>query len=139
MKTLKLLVKIIVQFLFVIIFFSTTPVKSLDKFDKAENFSDYFSGILLLNDNKYEDSFKYLKRLNGLEASHLNYSNKYLYSLINSGNIKTAFNYSKKLERQNLDNFESHLISGIYYLKKSNLELAQKYFLKAKEKILNLF
>ena len=143
MKTLKLLVKIIVQFLFVIIFFSTTPVKSLDKFDNAVNFSDYFSGILLLNDNKYEDSFKYLKRLNGLEASHLNYSNKYLYSLINSGNIKTAFNYSKKLERQNLDNFESHLISGIYYLKKSNLELAQKYFLKAKEKnpefILNNF
>ncbi len=143
MKTLKLLVKIIGQFLFVIIFFSTTPVKSLDKYDNAVNFSDYFSGILLLNDNKYEDSFKYLKRLNGLEASHLNYSSKYLYSLINSGNIKTAFNYSKKLERQNLDNFESHLISGIYYLKKSNLELAQKYFLKAKEKnpefILNNF
>ena len=143
MKTLKLLVKIIGQFLFVIIFFSTTPVKSLDKYDNAVNFSDYFSGILLLNDNKYEDSLKYLKRLNGLEASHLNYSNKYLYSLINSGNFKTAFNYSKKLERQNLDNFESHLISGIYHLKKSNLKLAQKYFLKAKEKnpqfILNNF
>ena len=143
MKTLKLLVKIIGQFLFVIIFLSTTPVKSLDKYDNAVNFSDYFSGILLLNDNKYEDSFKYLKRLNGLEASHLNYSNKYLYSLINSGNFKTAFNYSKKLERQNLGNFESHLISGIYYLKKSNLELAQKYFLKAKKKnpefILNNF
>ena len=143
MKTLKLLVKIIGQFLFVIIFLSTTPVKSLDKYDNAVNFSDYFSGILLLNDNKYEDSFKYLKRLNGLEASHLNYSNKYLYSLINSGNFKTAFNYSKKLERQNLDNFESHLISGIYHLKKSNLKLAQKYFLKAKEKnpqfILNNF
>ena len=143
MKTLKLLVKIIGQFLFVIIFLSTTPVKSLDKYDNAVNFSDYFSGILLLNDNKYEDSLKYLKRLNGLEASHLNYSNKYLYSLINSGNFKTAFNYSKKLERQNLDNFESHLISGIYHLKKSNLKLAQKYFLKAKEKnpqfILNNF
>ena len=82
MKTLSICSKIIGHILFVIIFFSTTPVKSLDKYDNAVNFSDYFSGILLLNDNKYEDSLKYLKRLNGLEASHLNYSNKYLYYLI---------------------------------------------------------
>ena len=54
--------KIIGQIIFVIIILFTSPVKSLDKYDNAENFSDYFSGILLLNDNKYEDSFKYLKR-----------------------------------------------------------------------------
>ena len=126
------LTKIIGQFLFVIIFFSTSHVKSLDKFDKADQLSNYFSGTLLLSQNEYEESLRYLKKLNGLESSHINFSIKYLYSLVNSGNFKQAFNYSKRLEKQKLDNFESYLIIGINYLKNSNYELAQKYFLKAK-------
>ncbi len=113
---------------------STSPVKSLDKFDKADKVSSYFLGILLLNDNQYKDSQKYLNKLNGLENSHFNYSTRYLYSLINSGNFKEAFNYSKILEKKNLDSFESHLISGIFYLKNSKIEMAKKYFLKAKNK-----
>ena len=126
--------KIIGQILFVIIFLSTTSANSLDKFNKADRISNYFSGILLLNNNQYDDSFNSFKKLNGLEISHKNYSKKFIYSLVNSGNLKEAFNYSKKLERKNLDIFESDLIMGIYYLKESNLDLAQRYFLKAKSR-----
>ena len=143
MKIFNFNLKIIVQILFVTFILSTSPAKSLDKFNKSDRISDYFSGILLLNDNQYEKSFNFLKKLNGLEASHINYSIKYLYSLVNSGNLKEAFNYSKKLEKQKLDSFESNLVMGIFYLKNSNLDLAQKYFLKAKTKnsklILNNF
>ncbi len=126
--------KIIPQILFVIIYLFTPPAKSLDKFDKADGVYNYFSGILLLNDKQYEDSLRYLKKLNGLEISHLNYSVKYLYSLVNSGNLKEAFNYSRKLEKLKIDSFESNLISGIFYLKISDFKKAQKYFLKAKNK-----
>ncbi len=126
--------QIILKVLFVIIFLFTTSAKSLDKFDKADRVSNYFSGVLLLNENQYEESLGYLKKLSGLEASHLNYSIKYLYSLINSGNFKEAFNYSKKLEKQKLDNFESQLIIGIYHLKNSNDDLARKYFLQAQKR-----
>ena len=129
----KFMYKIIGQIFFVIIFLSTSSAKSLDKLNKSDSVSNYFSGILLLNDDQYEDSFRYLKRLNGLERIHLSYSIKYLYSLVNSGNLKEAFRYSRKLEKQNLDNFESQLISGIFYLKNSNIRKAQKYFLKAKK------
>ena len=108
MKIFKLNFKIIGQILFVIIFLSTSPVKSLDKFNEANRVSNYFSGILMLNENQYEKSLKYLKKLNGLERSHANYSIKYFYSLVNSGNLKEAFNYSKKLEKLKLDSFESH-------------------------------
>ena len=132
MDIFKLSLKIIGQIIFVIIFFSTLQAKNLDKFDKASNVSDYFSGILLLNDNQYNASSKFLKKLNGLEESHINYSTKYLYSLVNSGNLKESFDYSKKLEKLKLESFESLLISGIFYLKNSNLNLAKKYFLKAK-------
>ncbi len=132
MKIFNLLHKITGQIFFVIIFLFTTSVESLDKFNKADNLSNYFSGILLLNENKYESSLKYFKKLNGLESKHINYSVKYLYSLVNSGNFKEAFNYSRRLEKQKMGSFESHLISGIFYLKNSNYNLAQKYFLKAK-------
>ena len=126
--------KIIGQIIFVIIILFTSPVKSLDKFNKAERLSNYFSGILLLNENQYEKSYNFLRKLNGLESSHTNYSVKYLYTLVNSGNLKEAYNYSKKLEKQKLDSFESYLIIGIYYLNNSDLEQAQKYFFKAKKK-----
>ena len=128
MKIFKNIFKTTLHIFFVITFFFTFPVKSWDKFNKADNLSNYFSGILLLNDNQYEDSSRYLKKLNGLEKNHINYSVKYLYSLINSGKFKEAFNYSRKLEKQKIDIFEGHLISGIYYLKNSNIDLAQKYF-----------
>ncbi len=134
MSIFKLSFKITGQIIFVIIFFSTLHAKNLDKFNEADNISNYFSGILLLNDSKYKESTKLLKKLNGLEKSHINYSVKYLYSLVNSGNVNEAFNYSRKLEKQNLDSFESHLITGIFYLKNSNLNLAKKYFLKAKKR-----
>tara|TARA_B100000963_G_scaffold54583_1_gene42751 strand:- start:2834 stop:4522 length:1689 start_codon:yes stop_codon:yes gene_type:complete len=131
MKKINYIYKITGQILFVIIFLSTSPVKSLDKFSSAERISNYFSGILLLNDDQYEDSHRFLKKLNGLESSHVDYSIKYLYSLVNSGNLKEAFNYSQKIEKKKLDSFESLLISGIFYLKNSNISLAQKYFFKA--------
>ena len=137
MNIFKLSYKIIGQIIFVIIFFSTLQAKNLDKFNKANNVSDYFSGIILLNDNQYNESFKFLKKLNGLEESHINFSIKYLYSLVNSGNLNEAFIYSRKLEKKDLDSFESNLIIGVFYLKNSNLELAKKYFLKAKNKSTN--
>ncbi len=143
MSIFKFTVKLIVQIFFVIIFFSTLQAKNLDKFNEGNYISDYFSGILLLQDHQYNESYSFLKKLDGLEASHLNYSSRYLYSLVNLGKFNEAFNYSKKLEKQQLANFESDLIIGVYYLKNKNHDLAQKYFSKLKNRksssILNNF
>ncbi len=130
MNLFKFRLKLTAQILFVTIFFSTLQAKNLDSFNDGDNISDYFSGILLLNDNQYIESYKFLKKLNGLEESHLNYSSRYLYSLVNLGKFNEAFDYSKKLEKRKLDNFESDLITGIYYLKDGQFDLANKYFLK---------
>jgi len=143
MNIFKFSVKLIVHILFVIIFFSTLQAKNLDKFNAGNYISDYFLGILLLNDNQYNESYSFLKKLDGLEVSHLNYSSRYLYSLVNLGKFNEAFNYSKKLEKRKLGNFESDLIIGVYYLKNKNHDLAQKYFLKLQKRksssILNNF
>ena len=129
----KLKLKSIGLALFVITFLFTSHAKSLDKFDRADRVSDYFAGILSFNENEYDESYKFFRKLDGLESSHPDYSAKYLYSLVNSGNFREAFNYSKKLERQNVYIFESRLVLGVYYLKYSKLDLAKKNFQKAKE------
>ena len=126
--------KLIVQIFLIIIFFSTLQARNQDRFDKGNYISDYFSGILLLNDNQYNASYKFFKKLNGLEDRHVNYSSKYLSSLINSGKFNEAFNYSRKLEKKNLNSFESDLIIGVYFLKNKKYSLASKYFLKTKKK-----
>ena len=121
-----------ITFVIIFIFFSTLEAKNLDKYSKAENIADYFSGILLLNQSKYTDSYQYFKKLDGLEDSHPNYSRKYIYSLINSGNFIQAFYFAKKLNREKKNNYESDLVLGINYLKNSKYDLAKKYFIKAK-------
>ena len=78
MNIFKLSIKLIAQILFVIIFFSTLHAKKPDKLNSGDHISDYFSGILLLNDNQYKESYKFLKKLDGLEESHRNYSSRYL-------------------------------------------------------------
>ena len=143
MNIFKISFKLILEIVFVTIFFSTLNAKSLDKFDHGDYISNYFSGILLLDNNEYSESYKFLKKVDGLENSHKNYSIKYLFSLINLGKFNEAFNYSKKLDERNLNSFESDLIIGIYYLKNKKYDLAQKYFLKLKNEksnfILNNF
>ena len=134
MTMIKKLYKITTGIVFVIVFFSfsTLNAKNVIKFNKSNFISDYISGVILLNENQYEQSYNYLKRLNGLEESHATYSLKYLYSLINSGNFNQAYNFSKKLEREKQDGFESNLIVGIHHLKNSKFDLSQKYFTRAK-------
>ncbi len=140
---LKYCIKLTFQIFFVTIFFSTLNAKKLDNYNAGKNISDYFTGILLLQDNNYEKSYDFLKRLEGLEENHSNYSSRYLFSLVNLGKFNEAFHYSKKLEKKGISNFESDLIIGTFYLKNQNYVLAQKYYLKLKNRnsklILNSF
>ena len=143
MNILKFKLKLILTIFFVTIFFSTTHATKPDKFNEGKNISDYFFGILSLNKNQYSDSYKYLKRLDGLEERHANYSQKYLHSLVNLGKFNEAFSYSKRLEKRKIASFESDFIIGVYYLKNKNFVLAQKYFSNMKSRkskfILNSF
>ena len=50
-----------ITFVIIFIFFSTLEAKNLEKYNKAENIAGYFSGILLLNQSKYTDSYNYFK------------------------------------------------------------------------------
>ena len=134
MVFLKIIFQFILQILFVIIFFSTVNAKNVDKFDNGKNIRDYLFGFLLLKENDHNQSYNFFKKLRGLENSHKNFSNNFIFSLINSGRFDEAFNYSKGLEKKNLSIFESDLIIGAHYLKNKKYILAKKYFEKISEK-----
>ena len=124
----------LILFVIIFIFFSTLNAKNLDKYYTSSKISKYLSGSILLSQSKYSDSFKYLKKLDGLEENHSTFASKYLYATVNSGNFNQALNFSKKLEKKKQDSFESDLIIGIYHMKNLKYDLANQYFLKAKNR-----
>ena len=73
-------------------YFFHTASKNLDKFNKADKISDYFSGVLLLNQGKFDESYQYFKNSKDLKKSS-SFSSRYLYSLVNSGNFREAYGF----------------------------------------------
>ena len=134
MKNLKAQFKLIICFFIFLNMSSIILAKNLDKYSDAKDISNYFSGVLSTNDNQYEKSYSYLKSLNNLESSHYAYSKYYQYTLVALGKLKEAANYSEKLKDKKLDNFESNLISAVYYLKNKNYKNASLNFKKLKDK-----
>ena len=114
-----------ITFLFLIF-----PTISSEKTYKAKDLSSYLSGVISLNENDYERSYKFFKNVNGLEKDHYTFSQIYLYSLINFDKFTDAFRYARKLEQNQINNFESDLIVGIYHLKNKKPFLAKKYLLR---------
>ena len=117
MKNLKVQFKYLIYLLLLLNIANFAHTKDIDKFLNENDITNYFSGIVAINENQYQDSYYYLKDLNNLEQSHYNYSQYFQYSLITLKKFREAVNYSKKLEENKIDNFESNLISAVYYLK----------------------
>jgi hypothetical protein len=130
MKNLKAQFKLIIYLLLFLNTFNILSCKNIDKFSGAKDVSNYFLGILAINDNEYQKSYNYLKSLNNLEDSHYVYSQYFHYSLVALKKFKDAANYSKKLEEKQIDNFESNLVSAIYYLENKDFDKALFYFEK---------
>ena len=117
MKNLKAQFKYLIYLLLLLNIVNFAHTKDIDKFLNENDITNYFSGIVAINENQYQDSYYYLKDLNNLEQSHYIYSQYFQYSLITLKKFREAVNYSKKLEENKIDNFESNLISAVYYLK----------------------
>ena len=117
MKNLKAQFRYLIYLLLLLNIVNFAHTKDIDKFLNENDITNYFSGIVAINENQYQDSYYYLKDLNNLEQSHYNYSQYFQYSLITLKKFREAVNYSKKLEENKIDNFESNLISAVYYLK----------------------
>jgi len=134
MKNLKVQYKLIIYVLLFLNTFNILNAKNTDEFYESKNVTNYFSGILAANNNQYQKSYDYFKYLSNLEDIHYVYSQYYHYSLVALNKFKDAINYSKKLEKKKIDNFESNLISAVYYLERKDFDKASVYSEKLKNK-----
>jgi len=130
MKNLKAQFKLIIYVLLFLNTFNILTAKNIDEFYEAKNVANYFSGVLAVNDSQYQKSYDYLKSLNNLEDSHYVYSQYFHYSLVALKKFKDATKFSKRLEEKKIDNFESNLISAVYYLERKDFDKASVYLRK---------
>ena len=102
--------KIILQMLFLVVFFYSTALQGLEKVYKGEKVAKYFSGVISLISDDYEKSYHFLKDLKDIEDIHSNYSRTYINSLVNNSKINEAFKFSTNLKKKKLNFFQSDLI-----------------------------
>ena len=81
---------LILQIFFFYYFIFITSGITLEKIYTGQSLSNYFSGVVALNSNQYEESYNFLKNNENLENTHSTYSRAYIKSLINSSKIKLA-------------------------------------------------
>ena len=121
------LYKLILQTLFLYILLLMSSSVGLEKHFKSDSVSNYFSGIVSLQDNKYEESYIFFKNLENLEDNHSKYSKSYIKTLVNNSKINEAFKYSKKLKKKGINFFESDVIVIGKLIKSDNFYKADSY------------
>ena len=118
---------LILQIIFLYVFLLTSSSMSLEKYYKGDSLSNYFSGIISLQNNQYNDSYNFLKDLENLENNHFEYSKSYIQTLINNSKINEAFSYSKKLKKKEINFFQSDIIIVSKLIKNKNYIKADEY------------
>ena len=126
--------KIIIQTLFLYTFLLTSSTIGIEKYYREDSVSDYFSGIISLQDNKYRDSYNFFKNLENLENTHSKYSKLYLETLVNNSKINEAFKFSLKLKKKEMNFFQSDLVVISKFLKNGNFLKADDYLKLTKSK-----
>ena len=116
--------KLILQIFFLYIVLLTGSSDSLEKYYKGDSVSNYFSGILSLQDNNYKKSYNFFKKLDNLEDNHFEYSRSFLETLVNNSKINEAFKYSKKLRIKKKNFFQSDLVIVSKYIKSKDFQKA---------------
>ena len=119
--------KLILQTLFLHICLLVSTVYSVEKYYNGESVSNYFSGIISLQDNQYEDSYVFFKNLENLEDNHFKYSKSYIETLVNNSKINEAFKYSKKLKKKGINFFQSDLVILSKLVKNNDFSEADEY------------
>ena len=120
--------KLILQTLFLYIFILSNSSMSLEKYYEGDSVSNYFSGIISLQDNKYKDSYEFFKTLENLEDNHFTFSKSYIETLVNNSKINEAFRYSNKLKKKEMSFFLSDIVMISKFIKNGNFNKANEYF-----------
>ena len=94
----------------------------------SENISNYFSGIISINQNHNNKAIKYLKKVESLKNKHTQFNIEFIRTLIQLGKFEKAFAFSKEVWIEEELFFEADLLLGLDSFLKRDYITAQKYF-----------
>ena len=94
----------------------------------SENISNYFSGIISINQNHNNKAIKYLKKVESLKNKHTQFNIEFIRTLIQLGKFEKALAFSKEVWIEEELFFEADLLLGLNYFLKRDYIMAQKYF-----------
>ena len=83
--------------------------------------------MISLQNNKYEETYNFFKKLNNLEDNHYKYSKSYIETLVNNAKINEAFKYSKKIKTKKKNFFQSDIVIISKFIKNDNFSNANDY------------
>ena len=93
-----------------------------------ENISNYFSGIVSINQNDNKEAFKYLKKVKLLKDKHSRFNIEFIRTLIQLGKFEQAFAFSQSVWTDDEYFFEADLLLGLDYFIKKDYINAEKHF-----------
>ena len=123
------LIKIILQTIFFCVFLFINQVKGIEKIYTSDSLSNYFSGVLALDNNKLKDSYDFLKKIENLNDKHSNYSKSYIEILIYNSKYYEASRYANLLRKKKLNFYESDIILVSKFIKNNQYNKAYDYLL----------
>ena len=118
-----------ILFLLLILFTSTNALAiNSDTRYKKKNISNYFQGIVSLNQNYNDHALNYLKEVRSIKNKHSQFNIEFIRALILNGKLKDAFSFSKNIWNENELFFEADLLLGLEAFIKKDYINAEKYF-----------
>ena len=124
--------KFFITSVFIIIIFSLNNASaSIKKLTFSDNkISNYFLGVVLLNENKPEAALKHFNKVQDLQKTHFKFNKNLTGTFVNLGKIEKAQIYLKNLSKEDADFFEANLLLGLYEQQRGNFKDSESYFMK---------
>jgi len=124
--------KFFITSVFVIIIFSLNNTSaSIKKITFGDNkISNYFLGVVLLNENKPEAALKHFNQVQDLQNNNFRFNKNLTRTFVNLGKIEKAQIYLKNLSKEDADFFEANLLLGLYEQQRGNFKDSESYFMK---------
>ena len=114
--------------LLILLYTTSALPKNTEYVFSEKNISNYFSGIISLNQNNTSHAFKYLKKAQPLRIQHHNYNAQFLKTLVLLRKFNESFDFAKNLNLKNGDFYEVNLLLGLNYFINNDYLNAEKQF-----------
>ncbi len=124
----------IIKIILIILLYQTPLYSKNTSFDNfnSKNFSDYFSGIVALENRHNSDSLKFFESSKILLKEHNLFLKRYITTLVLENKIPKAINVVKNnLRGSNTDFFDAYLLLIIDSFKSNNFDQVELYLEKA--------